>query len=70
LNIKNSWNASNYNFDNLPQVITFQHHILCIEIRELNLQALTERWENSTAACKVLPAGADLAAPLSSPSKS
>jgi len=34
-------------------------------MRELNLQALTQRRENSAAACKVLPSGADLAAPLS-----
>jgi len=63
-----SWNAFNHNLNYLPQVITFQHRILCFEIRELNLQALAQHWENSTAACKVFPAGADLAAPLSSQS--
>jgi len=59
------WNASNHNLNYLPQVITFQRRILCFEVRELNLQALAQRWENSAAACKVLPSGADLAAPLS-----
>jgi hypothetical protein len=39
-----------------------------LEIRELNLQALAQRWENSAAACKVFPSSADLAAPLSSQS--
>jgi len=34
-------------------------------MRKLYLQALIERWENSAAAWKVLPSGADLAAPLS-----
>jgi len=52
----------------LPQVLTFQRRILCFEIRELNLQALAQRPENSAATCKVLPSGADLAAPLSSQS--
>jgi len=37
-------------------------------MRELNLQALAQRQENSAAACKVLPCGADLAAPWSSQS--
>jgi len=64
-NLKDGWNASNHNLNYPPQVITFQHRILCFEIRELNLQALAQRGENSTAACKVLPSGADLAAPLS-----
>ena len=67
-NLKDSWNASNHNLNYLPQVITFQHRILCFEIRELNLQALAQHWENSAAACKVFPSGADLAAPLSSQS--
>jgi hypothetical protein len=67
-NLKDGWNASNHNLNYLPEVITFQRRILCFEIRELNLQALTQRWENSTAACKVFPSGADLAAPLSSQS--
>jgi len=52
----------------MPQVITFQRRILCFEIRELDLQALGQRRENSAAACKVLPSGADLAAPLGSQS--
>jgi len=45
--------------------ITFQQRIFCIEIRELNLQALVQRREISAATCKVLPSGADLAAPRS-----
>ena len=64
-NLKDSWNASNHNLHYLPQVITFQRRILCFEIRELNLQALAPRREKSAATCKVLPSGADLAAPLS-----
>jgi len=64
-NLKDGWNASNHNLHYLPQVITFQRRILSFEIKELNLQALTRRRENSTATCKVLPSGADLAAPLS-----
>jgi len=32
-NLKDGWNASNHNVNYLPQVITFQHHILCFEIR-------------------------------------
>jgi hypothetical protein len=67
-NLKDDWNASNHNLNNLPLVITFQRHFLCFEIRELNLQALTQCSENSAAACKVFPSGADLAAPLSSQS--
>jgi len=65
-NLKDSWNVSNHNLNYLPHVITFQRPILCFEIRQLNLQALAQRWENSTTACKVFPSGADLAAPLSS----
>jgi len=61
--LKDSWNASNHNLNYLPQVITFQRRILCFEIRELNLQTLAQRRANSAAACKVLPSGADLAAP-------
>jgi hypothetical protein len=64
MNLKDGWNASNHNLNYLPQVITFQHHILCFEIRELNLQALAQRWENSAAGWKVFPSGTDLAAPL------
>ena len=67
-NLKDSWNAFNHNLNYLPQVITFQRRILCIETTELNLQALAQRRENCTATCKVLPSGADLAAPLSSQS--
>jgi len=65
-NLKDGWNSSNHNRNSLPQVITFQRRILCFEIREPNLQALAQRRENSAATCKVLPSGADLAAPLSS----
>jgi len=64
-NLKDSWNASNHNLNYLPQVITFQRRILCFKVRELNLQALAQRRENSAAACKVVPSGADLAAHLS-----
>jgi len=67
-NLKDSWNASNHNLNYQPQVITIQHLILCFEIRDLNLQALTQHRENSDADCKVLPSGADLAAPLGSQS--
>jgi hypothetical protein len=63
-NLKDGWNTSNHKLNYLPQVITFQRRILCFEIRELNHQALAQRRENSTAACKVLPSGADLAATL------
>jgi hypothetical protein len=64
-NLKDGWNASNHNPNNLPQVITFQRCILCFEVRELNLQAQAQHRENSAAACTVLPSGANLAAPLS-----
>jgi hypothetical protein len=67
-NLKDGWNVSNHNHNYLPQVIAFQRRILCFEIRELNLQALTPRRESSAATCKVLPSGAVLAAPLSSES--
>jgi len=67
-NLKDGWNASNHNLNYLPQVITFQRRILRFEIRELNLQALAQRRENSTAARKVHPSVADLAAPLGSQS--
>jgi len=49
----------------MPQVITFEHRIVCCEIRETNLQSLAQRQENSTAASNVFPSGADLAAHLS-----
>jgi hypothetical protein len=65
MNLKDSWNTSNHNLNYLPQVISFQRCIPCIEIRELNLQALIQHRENSAAARIVLPAIADLAAPLS-----
>jgi hypothetical protein len=39
-NLKNGWNASNHNLNYLPQVIIFQRRILCIEIRELDVQTL------------------------------
>jgi len=67
-NLKDSWNASNHNFNYLPQVITCQRHIFCFEIRELNLQALAQCQENSAATRKVLPYSADLAASLGSQS--
>jgi len=67
-NLKDGCNASNHNLNYLPLVITFQRRILCFEIRELNLQALAQRRENSAAPSKVLPPGADLAAPLGSQS--
>jgi len=41
-NPKDGWNASNHNLNYLPQVITFQRHIQCFEIRELNHKALTQ----------------------------
>ena len=66
--LKDGSNASDHNINSLPQVLTFQRGILCFDIWELNLQALAQRWENSTATCKVLSTGADLAAPLSSQS--
>jgi len=65
-NLKDGWNTSNHNLNYLPQVITFQRRILCIKIRELNLQALAQHRENSAAACNVLPPSADQAAPLGS----
>jgi hypothetical protein len=64
-NLKDGWNASTHNLNYLPRAITSQHRILCFEVRELNLQAHAQCQENSAAAFKVLPSGADLAAPLS-----
>jgi len=64
-NLKDRWNAFNHNLNYLPQVITFQRCILCFEVRELNLEALPQHQEYSATACKVLPASANLAAPLS-----
>jgi len=66
--LKDGWNASNHNLNYFSQVITYQCCILCCEISDLNLQALAQRWESSTATSKVFPSGADLAAPLSSQS--
>jgi hypothetical protein len=68
LTLKDGWNASNHNLNYLPQVFTFQHRILCFETRKLNLQTFAQYRENSTSTCKVLPSGADLAAPVSSES--
>ena len=65
MNLKDGWNASNHNLNYLPQVITFQRRILCFKHTELNLHALAQRRENSSATCLVLSSGADLAAPLS-----
>jgi len=67
-NLMDGWNPSHHNVNYLPQVITFQRRCLCFEIRELNLQALVQRRGNCAATCKVLPSGADMAAPLSSQS--
>ena len=67
-NLKDGWNASNHNLNTLPHVINSQCRILHFEISELNLQALAQRRENSTAASEVLPSGADLVAHLSSQS--
>jgi hypothetical protein len=64
--IKASWNASNHNLNSLPKVITIQSHILCFEIRELNLQAIALSRENRVAPGKLLPSGTVPAAPLSS----
>jgi hypothetical protein len=50
MNLKDGWNASYHNLNYLPQVITFQRRILCFEVRELNIQALAQRRENSAAA--------------------
>jgi hypothetical protein len=66
--LRDGWNPSNHNRNYLPQVLTFHCRILCFEIRELNLQALSQRWENYLATCKVLPSGTDLAACLGSQS--
>jgi len=63
--LKDSGNPSLHNLNYLPQVITFKHRILYFKIREFNHQALTQHRENSAAACKLLPSGANLAAPVS-----
>jgi len=67
-NLKDGWNASNHYLNYLPQVISFQRRILSFEIRELNLQAVAQGWENSATTCKVFRSGDDLAAPQSFPS--
>jgi hypothetical protein len=41
-NLKDSWNASNHNFNYLPPEITFQRLLFWFQIRELNLQTLTK----------------------------
>jgi len=63
-NLKESWNPSDHNLNCLPQVIPFHSRVLCLDVRELNLQALAQSRDNSATACKVLPAAGDLAAPL------
>jgi len=68
MNLKNGFNASNHNINYLPQVITVQRLIFCFQFIDLNLQTLTQHREKSSAACKVLPSGTDLAAPQSSES--
>jgi hypothetical protein len=68
MNLEDGWHASNHHLNYLPQVIIVQRRILCIEIRELNIQSLAQRLENSATACKVFRSDADLAAPLSSQS--
>jgi len=64
-NLKDGLNHSNHNLNYLPQVLTFQRRILCLETRELDLQALAQRRENHAGACKVLPSAADRADTLS-----
>jgi hypothetical protein len=64
-NLKDGWNTSNHNPNCLPQVITFQRRNLSFKTREVNLQAIAQRWESSPTACEVLPSGADLADLLS-----
>jgi len=66
MNLQDGSNASSHKLNYLPQVITFQRRILCLEIRQCNLQAVAQRRENSAASSNVLPPGADLAAPLGS----
>ena len=41
-NLNDGWNASNHKLNCLPQVITFEHRIVCFEIRERNLQAVAQ----------------------------
>jgi len=65
MNHKDCWNAYNHDLNFLLQVITFQYCIISFEIGGLNFQALAQHWEYSTAVCKVLHSGADVATPLS-----
>jgi hypothetical protein len=44
--LMDSWNTSNHNLNYRPQVFTILRRILSFKIRELNLQALAQRWEN------------------------
>jgi hypothetical protein len=62
-NLNDYWHAPHQIYDYFLQVITFQHRILYIEIRELNLQSLAQHWENSTGGWQLHAAGPDLAAP-------
>jgi hypothetical protein len=64
-NLKDGWKASNHNHNYLAQVITFQCRLLCLGIRQRNLQALAQCQENSPTTGNVVPSGADLAAPRS-----
>jgi len=48
--LKHGWKASNHNLNYLTQAVIFQRHILCFEIRELNLQAFAQLWVNRAAA--------------------
>jgi hypothetical protein len=64
-NLKDCLNASNHDLNYLPQVITFHHRILGFEVRELNLQALAQRRQESAAALKGLPSGDDQVLSLS-----
>jgi hypothetical protein len=66
MNLKDGWNASKHNLYCLLQLITSQHRIFCFEIRDLHPQAIAQHPKDGNATCKVLPSGADLAAPLSS----
>jgi hypothetical protein len=68
MNVKDSWNDSDHNISYLPQVLTFQHHILCFQITELNVQSRIQCWGNSAGASNFLGSGADVAAPMCSQS--
>jgi hypothetical protein len=62
MNLRDGSNSSNHNLNYLTQVIILQHRIVCIEVRDLNLQTVTQCQENRTAIWKVLSSAADLAA--------